>query len=220
MSIHNETIDNSTEYLLEGGATPSRDPVPKGDYPATIINSSYDETSRDCVFDSDQMLVRPVYDYKTSTESPMTADEQAKGFSTHKSGTYLWFLLKVQMPDGTERLTSVRPNWINVLRPPNDSRQVIGELRESIGIQSASLTVGQPASAFHDRPFIARLGVKEKRGSTGRLENELVGAKSLKATGLPPGAKTPYGAEVVDVVESRPTPPISAYNDSDVIKHF
>jgi len=219
MSIHNETINQATQVVLEGGEPPSRDPVPEGKYPCTIVMSSYDETSRDCVFDDSQMVVRPVYDYKTQTESPITDDEKTRGFSVHKSGTYVWLRLKVSMPDGTERFTSVRPNWINVLRPPNEDRVAITALRDAIGAREVDLIVGQPVTALHERPFIAHLEKKDRRGSPGKQENWLKGASPLQTRHLPPGATTAHGAQVVDRVGSD-VPPISAYEDADVVKHF
>ena len=100
MSIHNETMDKTTVIKVEGSEpSVSQEPVPPGTYPCVVIKSSYDETSRECVYDADQMLVRPVRDNKTGIESPVTPEERSKGFSVHPSGTYIWLLLKVTTPD-------------------------------------------------------------------------------------------------------------------------
>ena len=210
MSIHNETMDKTTVIKVEGSEpSVSQEPVPPGTYPCVVIKSSYDETSRECVYDADQMLVRPVRDNKTGIESPVTPEERSKGFSVHPSGTYIWLLLKVTTPDG-EHITSVRPNWINKLRPPNSDRECISQVREAIGVSSVPLVVGQAVEALHDRPFLVKLRLKKKMGYADRMENELAGALPLATSSMPPGFVTAAGAEVVDTVWSS-SPPIEAY---------
>ena len=214
MSIHDTTFDNSTEIQI-GDAAPSREPAPRGEYPCVIIQSSYDETSRDVVYTKDKEVVRPVYDYREQKESPLTPEERARGHFVDKSGTYVWLLLRLTMPDGSERLTSVRPNWINVLRPPNDDRAALKEIRDAIGGPSIQFRVGQPAVVMHERPFLVKLNVKEKRGSTGTLENLVEGARAIQSRAPQAGQVLQGGAEVIDVISSQGPPPDfnGGYND-------
>ena len=193
MSIHNTTWDNSTEVSIGGSDQQSREPVPAGQYPCVIIRSSYDETARDVIYNQDKSVVRPVYDYREQKETPMTPDERGRGCFVAKSGTYLWLLLRVTLPNGDERLASVRPNIINVLRPPNEDRAAFDAVRSALGGGTVNLIVGQDISTMHERPFLAKLGLKEKRGSTGDKENYLKGALPLTesrpaSTFTPPGA--------------------------------
>jgi hypothetical protein len=206
MSIHDSTFDNSTEIQI-GDAAPSREPVPKGEYPCVIIQSSYDETSRDVVYTKDKEVVRPVHDYRENTDSPLTPEERSRGYFVDKSGTYVWLLLKLTMPDCSERLSSVRPNWINVLRPPNDDRAALKEIRDAIGGPSIQFRVGEPATVMHERPFIVKLNVKEKRGSAGILENWVDGARPIQSRAPQAGQVLPGGAEVIDVISSQGPPP-------------
>ena len=209
MDMRNLTLDTSEDE----GPTISNQPVPAGDYPAVIKASSYDLTRRDIVYDKEGALVRPVYDYESRTETPITAEEKARGCKVDKSGTYLWLGLHVTLPDGSQRQVNVRPNIVNCFKTPRASRAAVKEIQAAIGAPRVQFVAGSPVDALHDKPFIVCLSVKEKRNQPGENENELRGAKPLSGSTMRPG-QVVGGATVESVVKSGG--PAQAWDDDNL----
>lgn len=198
MDMRNLTLDTSEDE----GPTISNQPVPAGDYPAVIKNSSYDLTRRDIVYDKEGALVRPIYDYEARVETPITPEETSRGCTVDKSGTYLWLGMHVTLPDGTQRQVNVRPNIVNCFKTPRASRAAVKEIQAAIGAPRVQFVAGSPVEALHNKQFIVSLAVKEKRNQPGENENELLGAKPLAGSGLKPG-QIVGGAVVESVISSR-----------------
>jgi hypothetical protein len=209
MDMRNLILDTSEDE----GPTISNQPVPAGDYPAVIKASSYDLTRRDIVYDKEGALVRAVYDYEARVETPITAEEKARGCKVDKSGTYLWLGMHVTLPDGSERQVNVRPNIVNCFKTPRASRAAVKEIQAAIGIPQVQFVAGSPVEALHDKRFIVCLSVKEKRNQPGENENELRGAKPLAGSGLKPG-QIVGGAVVESVISSRG--PAKPWNDENL----
>ena len=210
MDMRTLTLDATKDE----GPTVSNKPVPAGDYPAVIKASSYDLTRRDVIYDKEGALVRAVFNYDTSTEVPMTAEERGRGCVMDKSGTYLWLGIHVTMPDGTQRQVNVRPNIVNAFKTPRASRAAVKEIQAAIGAPQVQFIAGQPVDALHDKEFIVSLSVKEKRNRPGEHENELRGAKPFHfplTERLRPGQVV--GGAVVDSVVSTHA---QKFNDEDL----
>lgn len=205
---------NFSQPEQPGTESRSTGPLEAGVYPARVVDSCYEETKTKVIVDAQKEFVRKIRDYQEGggyTDSPITPQEEQSGCSVSSSGTYIYLRLGCDV-EGLQwpRNVILRFNLENIISDPWSGRKLLRELGAAIGVTGDIPwpPFGQPMDILHDKPFLVELSVREKRGFSGKQENEADGFRALTSSPV----------VSVDVVSSgpRPAPPAAAFNDDDI----